>query len=166
MLSSHFRSTDCASAFVADVPFNHIHAPNSCAAGFCGKSARGPVGDAVEEMDWAVGEIMAALKANGVDENTLTFFTSGAHCLTPLASRCNILAAAAAAAATVAAALLFAGFLSNSLWSTAGQTMARRWARPTVPGRATSLGIYRCAGARRRSAAAPSLRPCMHACMG
>eukprot|EP01051_Picozoa_sp_SAG22_P004457 SAG22_NODE_239_length_14182_cov_74.353050_6_plen_198_part_00 len=62
--------------FYLYIPFNHVHAPNSCAAGFCGKAARGPVGDAVEEMDWAVGQIMAALKSAGVDENTLSFFTS------------------------------------------------------------------------------------------
>ena len=58
------------------VPFNHIHAPNSCAAKWCGKAPRGPVGDAVEEMDWAVGEIMASVKGAGVDDNTLTLFTS------------------------------------------------------------------------------------------
>ena len=62
--------------FYLYVPFNHIHAPNSCSAGFCGKAPRGPIGDAVEEMDWAVGQIMSTLKSAGVDENTLTFFTS------------------------------------------------------------------------------------------
>jgi len=58
------------------VPFNHIHTPNSCSPGWCGKSKRGPVGDAVEEMDWAVGQIMAAVKEAGADDNTITFFTS------------------------------------------------------------------------------------------
>ena len=62
--------------FYLYVPFNHIHAPNSCSPGFCGKAPRGPIGDAVEEMDWAVGQIMSTLKSAGVDENTLTFFTS------------------------------------------------------------------------------------------
>jgi arylsulfatase A len=62
--------------FYLYVPFNHVHAPNSCSAGFCGKAKRGPIGDAVEEMDWAVGQIMSALKTAGVDDNTLTFFTS------------------------------------------------------------------------------------------
>ena len=47
--------------FYLYVPFNHIHAPNSCSAGFCGKAPRGPIGDAVEEMDWAVGQIMSTL---------------------------------------------------------------------------------------------------------
>ena len=58
------------------VSFNHVHAPNSCSPSFCGKSNRGPIGDAVEEVDWAVGSIMAALEAAGQDENTLVFFTS------------------------------------------------------------------------------------------
>ena len=42
----------------------------------CGASARGPVGDAVEEMDVAVGRVMAAIKAAGVDDSTLVLFTS------------------------------------------------------------------------------------------
>ncbi|ETO34111.1 hypothetical protein RFI_02983, partial [Reticulomyxa filosa] len=43
-------------------------------------------GDAIEEMDNAIGIIMQSLKENGVDDNTLTFFTSdngmsfSAHC--------------------------------------------------------------------------------------
>lgn len=53
-----------------------VHGPNSCGPSFCGKSVRGPVGDAIEEMDWAIGQIMAAISAAGVDDNTLVFFTS------------------------------------------------------------------------------------------
>ena len=53
-----------------------VHAPNSCGAGFCGKSPRGAIGDAVEEMHSVVGVIMAALSSAGVDDNTLVFFTS------------------------------------------------------------------------------------------
>ena len=58
--------------------FNHIHAPNSCGAGFCGRSARGPIGDATEEVDWEIGEIMGAVRkpSNGIGKNTLVFFTS------------------------------------------------------------------------------------------
>ena len=58
------------------VSFNHVHAPNSCAPGFCGSSARGPIGDAVQEVDAAVGRIMGALAAAGQDENTLVLLTS------------------------------------------------------------------------------------------
>jgi membrane-anchored protein YejM (alkaline phosphatase superfamily) len=55
--------------------FNHVHEPNSCSAAFCGRSKQGPLGDAVEEMDGAVGQIMSAVKKAGADRNTLTIFT-------------------------------------------------------------------------------------------
>ncbi len=62
--------------FYLYVPFNHVHGPNSCGPDFCGRAENGPIGDAVEEVDWAVGQIMAALQDAGVDDNTLVFFTS------------------------------------------------------------------------------------------
>ena len=43
---------------------------------FQGRSANGPFGDSVEEMDWSTGEILAALEALGLDENTLVLWTS------------------------------------------------------------------------------------------
>jgi arylsulfatase A len=43
---------------------------------FCGSSGRGGTGDAVQEMDDAVGQLMAAVKAAGVDSNTITFVSS------------------------------------------------------------------------------------------
>ena len=39
-------------------------------------SAGGPYGDAVSELDWSVGEVLAALRRLGLDENTLLVFTS------------------------------------------------------------------------------------------
>jgi len=33
-------------------------------------------GDVIEEIDWSVGQILAALEKNGVDENTLVVFTT------------------------------------------------------------------------------------------
>ena len=44
---------------------------------FCGSSGRGGTGDAVQELDDAVGQLMAAVKAAGVDDNTIAFFSSG-----------------------------------------------------------------------------------------
>ena len=55
------QSAAAGDPFLLYLPFNHIHAPSSCGAGFCGRSARGPVGDATEEVDWAVGQVMAAV---------------------------------------------------------------------------------------------------------
>ena len=43
---------------------------------FCGSSGRGGTGDAVQELDHAVGQLMAAIKAAGGDNNTIIFFTS------------------------------------------------------------------------------------------
>ena len=43
---------------------------------FKGKSGIGDYGDWVMEMDWTVGEVVAALKKTGLDKNTLILFTS------------------------------------------------------------------------------------------
>jgi arylsulfatase A-like enzyme len=39
-------------------------------------SKRGLFGDAVEEVDWSVGQVLDALRKNGLAENTLVWFTS------------------------------------------------------------------------------------------
>jgi arylsulfatase A-like enzyme len=43
---------------------------------FQGRSANGPWGDAVEEIDWSTAQIMAALERLGLDENTLVIWTN------------------------------------------------------------------------------------------
>ncbi len=43
---------------------------------FKDKSANGHWGDSVEELDWSMGEILAALKRRQLDENTLVILTS------------------------------------------------------------------------------------------
>jgi arylsulfatase A-like enzyme len=43
---------------------------------FAGKSANGPYGDSIEELDWSAGEVLKALKDNGLDRNTLVVWTS------------------------------------------------------------------------------------------
>lgn len=55
---------------------NMPHIPLGASERFRGKSAAGPYGDAVEEIDWSCGEILAALKRLGLDDNTLVVFTS------------------------------------------------------------------------------------------
>jgi arylsulfatase A-like enzyme len=45
-------------------------------AAFRGKSANGLYGDAIEELDWSVGEILKSIKANGLDERTLVVWTN------------------------------------------------------------------------------------------
>lgn len=61
--------------FFLYVPYAMPHVPLMPGADF-NDSERGAYGDVVEEIDWSVGEIMKALKAQGVSENTLVFFTS------------------------------------------------------------------------------------------
>ena len=43
---------------------------------FQGRSANGPYGDAVEELDWSIGQIMATVEELGLRDNTLVIFTS------------------------------------------------------------------------------------------
>jgi arylsulfatase A len=52
------------------------HVPLFASPAFKGKSRRGIYGDTVEEIDWSVGQVLAALKKEGLSDNTLVFFTS------------------------------------------------------------------------------------------
>ncbi|MEO1527038.1 MAG: sulfatase-like hydrolase/transferase [Planctomycetota bacterium] len=54
----------------------NIHHPFTPAKRFQGTSQCGLYGDFIHELDWIVGEVMNALKVNGLDENTLVIFTS------------------------------------------------------------------------------------------
>ena len=62
--------------FFLYVPHNMPHVPLHVSAKFAGKSGRGLYGDVIREIDWSVGEILRALKRNGLDDNTLVIFTS------------------------------------------------------------------------------------------
>ncbi len=55
---------------------NMPHVPLYVSAKFKGRSELGLYGDVIMEIDWAVGEILTAIKNNGLDENTLVIFTS------------------------------------------------------------------------------------------
>lgn len=52
------------------------HVPLFASSDFRGKSERGLYGDVIEEIDWSVGEILNALKKEGLDKNTYVVFTS------------------------------------------------------------------------------------------
>ncbi|MCP3920114.1 MAG: arylsulfatase [bacterium] len=54
----------------------NIHHPFTPAPRFRGSSTCGRYGDFIHELDWMVGEVMAALDASGEAENTLVVFTS------------------------------------------------------------------------------------------
>ncbi|MDY0164908.1 MAG: sulfatase [Thermoguttaceae bacterium] len=52
------------------------HVPLFAGERFRGKSRGGLYGDVIEEIDWSVGEVLAALKELGLDDRTLVIFTS------------------------------------------------------------------------------------------
>jgi arylsulfatase A len=52
------------------------HEPMHASDEFRGRSRAGLYGDAVEELDWSVGQILDLLEELGVDEKTLVVFTS------------------------------------------------------------------------------------------
>jgi len=55
---------------------NMPHAPVFASQPFQGKSRGGRYGDVIEEIDWSVGQIMQAIKDEGIDQQTLVVFTS------------------------------------------------------------------------------------------
>ena len=62
--------------FFLYLPHSMIHAPLAASEAFKGKSKLGLLGDAIEEVDWSVGQIMATLKELHLEDNTLVIFTS------------------------------------------------------------------------------------------
>ncbi len=68
------RSKDAP--FFLYMPHTYPHIPLAASESFRGDSALGLYGDVVEEIDWSVGEILRAIKDNGIDGNTLVMFAS------------------------------------------------------------------------------------------
>lgn len=62
--------------FFLYLPHAMVHAPLATSDGFRGKSGHGLLADAIEEVDWSVGEILRTLKELELDEKTLVIFTS------------------------------------------------------------------------------------------
>jgi len=52
------------------------HVPLFRSDAFADVSRRGLYGDVIEEIDWSVGQVLDALRTEGLAENTLVFFTS------------------------------------------------------------------------------------------
>jgi arylsulfatase A-like enzyme len=57
-------------------PSTFPHTPLFASEKFRNKSPRGRYGDVVEELDWAVGQILDTLRSEGLDRNTFVLFTS------------------------------------------------------------------------------------------
>ncbi|XP_045121284.1 arylsulfatase A-like [Portunus trituberculatus] len=87
LLSLTRRLVNAAVAFITDTatsgkpfflyfPFLHIHHPQFASEKFAGRSARGTVGDSLYELDWAVGQVVEALRHHNLLSNTLLWFSS------------------------------------------------------------------------------------------
>jgi arylsulfatase len=76
--------------FFLYVGFTHSHYPSVTAPEFKNKSPAGPYGDAIMELDYRTGEVLDAIEAAGIADNTIVIWISddGASPLTgPPASR-------------------------------------------------------------------------------
>ncbi|MCM4164503.1 MULTISPECIES: sulfatase [unclassified Arenibacter] len=62
--------------FLIYLAHNLPHIPLFASKDFLGKSKRGIYGDVVAEIDHGVGQIIATLKEEGLDKNTIVVFTS------------------------------------------------------------------------------------------
>jgi arylsulfatase len=57
-------------------PESMPHMPIAASEKFKGKSDAGEYGDVIMELDWSVGQVLKALKEEGLDKNTLVIITS------------------------------------------------------------------------------------------
>ena len=71
-----FINRNANNPFFLYVPHSMGHIPLGVSDKFRGKTEKGKYGDVMEEIDWSVGEIEKALKANGIAENTIFIFTT------------------------------------------------------------------------------------------
>jgi arylsulfatase A-like enzyme len=62
--------------FFLFVGWTNTHYPSLAAPEFTGKSRIGPYGDAVMELDYRTGEVLDAIKAAGVEDNTIVIWLS------------------------------------------------------------------------------------------
>lgn len=70
------ESAKAGAPFFLYMPHTYPHIPLAASPKFRGKSPLGIYGDVVQEVDWSVGEIMAALDRSGAASNTLVVFSS------------------------------------------------------------------------------------------
>lgn len=79
--ASQFIRRNAETPFLLVMSYLQVHTALFASKDFAGKSRHGIYGDAVEEMDWSVGQIMNVLEELSLANDTLIYFTSdqGAH---------------------------------------------------------------------------------------
>jgi arylsulfatase len=70
------RQAKAKQPFFLYVGFTNTHYPLQTAREFEGKSRIGPYGDAIMELDYRTGQVLDAIKAAGVDDNTIVIWLS------------------------------------------------------------------------------------------
>lgn len=74
--ATNFISEHAKSPFFLYFNTHDIHVPRVPHSRFAGKSKTGPRGDAMLQLDWCVGEVLAKLDELGLAQNTLVMFSS------------------------------------------------------------------------------------------
>ncbi|XP_030662430.1 steryl-sulfatase isoform X3 [Nomascus leucogenys] len=79
--AAQFIQRNTETPFLLVLSYLHVHTALFSSNDFAGKSKHGVYGDAVEEMDWSVGQILNLLDELRLANDTLIYFTSdqGAH---------------------------------------------------------------------------------------
>jgi arylsulfatase A len=78
--ATRFIAANKDKSFFLYMPHTMPHVPLAASKAFQGRT-KTLFGDVMEELDWSVGEVLKAVKDNGIDKKTLVVFTSdnGAH---------------------------------------------------------------------------------------
>lgn len=71
-----FIEREKANPFFLYFATHDIHVPRMPNARFVGKTDMGPRGDALLELDWSVGQVLAALDKQGLAKDTIVMFSS------------------------------------------------------------------------------------------
>jgi arylsulfatase A len=73
--SIRFMTKNKNNAFFLYLPHTMVHRPLAVSKAFEGRTDQ-LIWDAIEEVDWSVGEVLKSIKSLGIEENTLVIFTS------------------------------------------------------------------------------------------
>lgn len=74
--ATEFIRTNKEQPFFLYLAHSMPHVPLFASQDFLGTSRRGLYGDVIEEIDWSVGQILEAIRSEGLAENTVVVFTS------------------------------------------------------------------------------------------